>query len=132
MQTRLNSAILELAPRFDARSNAPATFGDLMRHGSSILPVWDGASNATIYKDPRVNHAFRAWHDACHVAGQYDFTLEGERAACEMQQRQLVERYPSAPQWALDLLHTEVIGQAEYFAAHGAFPLDQEAFHAAR
>lgn len=61
----LNIAILAMAPPFEARATAPATFREVMDCATSgRVVVWDGASDATIYGDARVNHAFRAWHDA--------------------------------------------------------------------
>ena len=120
-----NNAVLSMAPGFEARSLAPSTFADLMRAPGI---VWDGASDQTIFADARVNHAFRAWHDDHHVKGQYDFSLTGEIATMRAQQRAMREAFPNVPQWALDILDAEVRGQAEYFAAHGAFPVDQISF----
>lgn len=105
----LNQAILLLAPVFNVSDRAPSTFADIMRQGDP-LTVWSGASDGTIYADPAVNWAFRAWHDATHIAGRYDFTLAGETATCEAQ------------------IRAEIVGQAQYAAAHGHFPVDQAAF----
>ncbi len=123
----LNQAILLLAPAHVAQPIAPATFADIML-APAILPVWDGASLETIYQDAKVNHAFRAWHDSCHIAGNYAFTLEGERATCEHQIAQLLATFPSAPAWAINTIRAEVIGQTEFFSSTGAFPGNQAAF----
>lgn len=111
-----------------AAAAAPDTFDGLLtsaaRAGGHIT-VWTGASEGTIYGDPSVNWAMRAWHDAHHVGLVSDFSLAGERrvaaaqaAACE------------TPEDAA-LLLADVLGQAEYYAAHSAFPTDQVAFVAA-
>jgi len=121
-----NAAIISLAPSHTARPIAPSTYRQLVECGKFI--VWDGASDATIYGDARVNHAFRAWHDSCHILGHHDFTLAGERAAADLQCAQLLAAYPRAPGRWLKLIHAEVTGQAEYFARHGIFPLDQLEF----
>ena len=93
----LNQAILALAGGHVAQAVAPATFRDLMRVGhAAVLPVWEGASDRTLYGDPRINHAARAWHDRAHLAGGFDFTPAGERAACALQLRQLEAFAPSA------------------------------------
>ena len=124
-----NRVILELAPAHDARAIAPATLADLLALDTgAALPVWDGASDRTPYGDARVNHAFRAWHDATHKAGGYGFTLEGERATCAAQARAVMLAYPRAPRLWLALLDAEINGQAAHFAAHGFFPADQTAF----
>lgn len=126
LSRELNQAIMALAPTYEAKSFAPGTFRELMACERRV--VWDGASDATIYADPRVNHAFRAWHDAEHVRGQFEFSLTGERATCDAQIRGLLARFPRAPFFALQVIRAEITGQAEYFAAHGAFPADQAAF----
>ena len=127
MLRHLNQAILSLAPAFDARDHAPASFSELRQ--CERMVVWAGASERTIYRDPRVNWAFRAWHDAAHLAIDAPFTLAGERAACEYQIAELLRAFPCAPASAVHLIRREVIGQAEHFAATGQFPADQIAFH---
>lgn len=128
----LNSAILTLASEHQAQSHAPSTLDALLRLPEhQPIPVWEGASHGTIYGCPKINHAFRAWHDACHILGRFPFTLEGERLACEMQIAQLRAAYPSAPLSVARFLRAEVIGQAEYFARWEHFPKDQAAFFAA-
>lgn len=129
LDRELNRAIIALAPPFEARSTAPDTLAELI-----VLPrmiVWDGASSDTIYGDARVNHAFRAWHDQCHIDGRFPLTLEGEVAACEFQIRDMLRRFPSAPARLARAIRAEVIGQAEYFAAHGMFPANQLSFFTA-
>lgn len=121
----LNAAILSLAPAHVARGVAPGTFADLMACDASALPVWEGASDATIFKDARVNHAFRAWHDATHRTGAHAFTLAGEIATAQDQKRAIALRYPSAPAWVYRLIDAEITDQALYFARTGAFPADQ-------
>lgn len=125
-----NRVILELAPRYDARPLAPASLADLMRLDleRAPLPVWEGASDATIYGDARVNHAFRAWHDAAHIAGAHAFTLEGEADTCAAQKRDVLAAYPRAPMSWLALLDAEIIGQAAHYARTGEFVTDQNAF----
>lgn len=56
--------------------------------GGRII-VWTGASDRTIFGDPAVNHAFRAWHDWCHLVLEADFSQDGEHKVCLMQQRQV-------------------------------------------
>lgn len=123
-----NWLVLAMAPPFEARPVAPATLADLLRLTGPLV-VWDGASAATIYGDARVNHAFRAWHDAAHIDGQYPFTLEGEVAACEHQIACARRRFPRLPDSLAALIRIEVVGQAEHFAAFGTFPADQSTFH---
>lgn len=130
--------ILSMAPRFVAEAGSWEGFSVteatpigqfaafIARRG--IMTVWDGASDRTIWRDARVNHAFRAWHDDCHIRAGVGFTLVGERAACELQIRELMAAHPQAHAMAA-IIRAEVIGQAEYFAATGSFPEDQIAFH---
>jgi hypothetical protein len=127
----LNRLILSMAPRgFIASPRAPQTDTELFAYATTGAPtrVWDGASEGTIYNDPRVNHAFRAWHDHCHVLGRFPFTLAGETATCELQIAQARDAWPNMPEVIARAIRCEVIGQADYFAAHGYFPEDQAAF----
>lgn len=126
LSREFNQAILAIAPVHTAAAFAPGTFTELMQCERRI--VWEGASDITIYADPRVNHAMRAWHDDCHKAGAFDFTLLGERATCEAQISILRNRFPGVPSFIIDAIRADVIGQAEFFALHGAFPVDQVAF----
>jgi hypothetical protein len=129
----LQTAILALAPRHRATPRVPVLGAgnapeEITFDSDGAMLVWDGASEATIYRDPKVNHAFRAWHDAQHIRARAGFTLAGERIACERQCRELQTRFPGVPERVLRLIRAEVIGQAEYFAQHGSFPIDQAKF----
>ena len=133
----LNAAILHIADRlfpkgFDVSPNAPETYEALLAHIAETgrMCVGNGASENTIYADAEVNYAFRAWHDWCHWFGHYDFSLGGERQACELQKQHLRSLYcggRNLKRWEA-ILDAEVIGQAEYQACHGEFPIDQLSF----
>jgi len=114
--------IKRLKINFTASDRAPDTFELLRRHCSerSII-VWNGASEHTIYGDPKVNHAFRAWHDSLHLILNAPFTLTGEIFVAREQAR-------LAPDPIAKLIIAEVQGQAEYFAEHRVFPADQVKF----
>lgn len=101
---------------------------DFQRDGR--LTVNTGFSDHTIFGSASVNWAFRAWHDSCHLQGDYNFSPEGERKACLMQQRQIIAAFPFHPrlQYFIDLLDIEGNSQLAYFQAHGDFPQDQLTF----
>ena len=125
----LAQAIMTLAPPYEARADAPSTYAELTScSGRARLPVWEGASDRTIYQSAAVNHAFRAWHDATHVAIGADFTLEGERRTCEAQIAALYIAFPSAPAIYATFLRVEIVEQALYLAKAGTFPCDQATF----
>jgi hypothetical protein len=135
---RLNVAVMQIASQlfptgFDVSDNAPDTFDKLKAHVAKTgrMLVWNGASDKTIFADEEVNFAFRAWHDWCHLAGEFPFTPEGEKdAACMQLQhiRALFGRTKEAD-YMCRLVWTEVVGQVEYHLHHnGAFPSDQAAF----
>ena len=127
--SHLNQAIVALAPPFGARDDAPGNWKELTVTRNFITrPVWAGGSSLTIFQDARVNHAFRAWHDATHLKLDADFTRAGEARTCEAQIIALYTRYPSAPAWIADLLRVEILGQFDYAAEHGSFPDDQLTF----
>jgi len=107
---------------------APSTFAALCAAWSPDAPltVYDGASGATIYAAPEINHAFRAWHDACHVALGADFTVRGEMRTAALQLRQAAALGADAR--TLALLRADTVGQVQYFRAFGRFVDDQRAF----
>jgi hypothetical protein len=94
------------------------------------LVVYAGGSQQTIYADPVVNHAFRAWHDWCHYTGRHDLSFEGEVGVCKLQRRHLLELYGNSPQierWSA-IVNAEIIGQATFFDYHKRVPVDQRGF----
>lgn len=134
---QFNAAVLTICSRvlpggYDVSDVAPETYDELIAHldaGKRML-VYSGGSQRTIYGDPEVNYAFRAWHDWCHWRGRHDFSHEGEGRACAMQGNHLVTVYGESSQtrrWRR-ILHAEIIGQREFFDAHDVFPDDQRAF----
>lgn len=89
------------------------------------LIVWTGGSDDTIFADPEVNWAFRAWHDYVHIVNDLPFTVEGESLVAFLQAAELPK------DWYLErqLILSEVVGQVLYNHFHnGEFPSDQRAF----
>jgi len=79
---------------------------------------------------PEVNYTFRAWHDWCHWQGDFDFSLYGECATCNMQIEHVRSFFGVNDQtdgWAR-LLIAEVIGQRQYFERYRSYIADQRAF----
>lgn len=138
LSTRFNVAVLQIASNlfpagFDVSENAPNAFEALVSHvqDTGRMLVWNGASDTTIFADNEVNFAFRAWHDYCHVAGGFEFTPEGEKAACLMQIEHIRAIYGDTPtaDHFVSLVWAEVVGQVSYTLSHdGAFPVNQMAF----
>jgi len=87
-------------------------------------------SEHTIFGSPEVNWMFRAWHDSCHLAGDFPFTAWGEWMASYRQKQQLRQAYRGHPELELwcALVDVEVNGQVRYFMQTGGFPEDQLAF----
>lgn len=135
----LNVAILSIAGRlfptgFDTSlTDAPDTLEKLTNHVKTTgrMLVYAGHSDATIFDCEHVNHAFRAWHDWCHVKGQFEFNAKGEEQAFEMQCNHLRTVYgadhPDIDEW-IAILDAEINGQLQHAAVHGDFPQDQMAF----
>ena len=129
----LNAAIAEIAsrlPRYEVAAEAPETYEAIRAHWATTgeLKVREGGSAATIYADAGINHAFRAWHDYCHIRGGFDFTIEGKTRTCELQIADLRRIVPWARPALANVLRAEVIGQANYLKFHGRFPAKQANF----
>lgn len=92
--------------------------------------VWSGASDKSIFGDPRVNHAFRAWHDYVHITRQLPFTQAGEHDVMLAQQRHVkaLRLRPQAEQACLALLECEIDDQIQALIDTGAFIDDQVQF----
>jgi hypothetical protein len=137
VDTAFNVAVLHITSRlfptgFDVSEHAPATFAELkaLLDAKQRLVVYSGGSSNTIYADPEVNYAFRAWHDWSHWTGNHDLTFRGEVAVCATQRRHLIELYGDTPQtrrWS-ELIRAEIIGQGTYYLYHKRFPEDQRSF----
>lgn len=129
-----NVAVLHVASvlfpaGFDVADQAPQTYEELtgMLDAGGRMVVWSGASENTIYADPEVNYAFRAWHDWCHWRGRHRFDPEGEVAVCNMQADHLSKLYGCNERWR-NILHAETIGQQLYLYRFGYYPKDQRTF----
>jgi hypothetical protein len=124
ISNELNRRIIQHANKltYNVSDVAPDTFETLKSNVVSILTVWSGASDKTIYGDAAVNHAFRAWHDSLHLKLNAPFTLEGEILVAKFQANALKNDALGA------IIMAEVQGQAEYFAKHGTFPENQVEF----
>ncbi len=117
----VNSTILRDASRLDyiVKADAPSRVQDLK--STSQLVIWGGASDHTVFRDPTVNWAFRALHDALHISSGLGFTIPEEIELGRIQ----ASLYDGL---LADLVYLEVAGQAEHFAKHGEFVVDQVAF----
>lgn len=121
---------------YDVADDAPNTFEALKEHVAQTgrMSVWSGASGKTIFGDAKANYDFRAWHDACHLAGNHPFTPEGELGAFNDMVEDVHEAADHTPEAAktISLLHEEIIGQLTYGQNHGGeFPVNQRGFAAA-
>ncbi len=88
----------------------------------------------TIYSDPSINVALRAWHDFIHVTKGYKFTREGEAAVCKEQQKQAVHYLSKIGVsikecvFVSKCLRIELTEQLEYYCKMGEWVKDQKQF----
>lgn len=115
--------------------HAPESLGmiNLYHRFTGRIAVSDAHSDRTIYGDPEVNYAFRAWHDWTHWQIQAELTPEGERDVCKAQQADLCAVFGKGSlhgkvRGMCLILHAEIVGQVEYEQRHGYFPDDQVRF----
>lgn len=101
-------------------------------HYTGLIRVWSGASDKTIFGDPKVNHAFRAWHDHTHIVNKLSFKPEHEVAVCEIQKKQLRAYLRNGrglyAEELVDLIDIEICGQLAYYQLTGNFVKDQRDF----
>jgi hypothetical protein len=117
---------------FDQGLEAPNSFRALKYEfqARGRITVYDGGCSNTIFDDPDINVMFRAWHDWCHLKGNYDFRLVGEMQAAYMQMEHVVTLYGDGEtgQQLCALIDAEVIGQAQYYQLHTKYVQNQRAF----
>ena len=119
-------------------SDAPNNWEDLQAFADNplgFLPVWNGASETSIYGSTAANYAFRYWHDMGHLEHGLSFSPEDER---ELQlshhlvavAKRLTETDGSNEtiRLALELYRADTIGQIEYSVANRRFPDNQIEF----
>lgn len=131
-----NVAVLHICnailPRgFEVSANAPQNYAELRAHFQSTgkICVWSGASDNTIFADKEVNYAFRAWHDAKHITGNFDFSFTGEFDAYMAQCADISAIYDGSNSIKFRAItFAEIIGQRLYSDKFGGFPLDQYGF----
>lgn len=110
-----------------------ANFAELKRdfEHTGYLTINVLYSDSTIFGSPAGNWQFRAWHDACHIIANADFSPQGERNAAKLMREQVWKlNGPSLidkARWCA-IIDAEVIGQGSYYATYGTFPENQRTF----
>ena len=114
-------------PPWDVSDRAPSTLADVFGHFRACgrILVYAGASERTVFGDPSVNHAFRAWHDWCHIRTGLGFDVPSEVALARWQQSECSDALAR-------VVWVEVAEQAIHFERTGQFVVDQVAFAAER
>lgn len=92
-------------------------------------PVWDGASQDTVYGSPEANYAFRFLHDMTHVALGADTDMRGEMRVHLRLAGHLGIPQPEVSS-TLDrrIYWVDTAGQSIYHQLTGRFPEDQVHF----
>jgi len=132
LSAALDAFILSVAPPHipspDAPNESEALFDWAASHvvGVDPIPVWDGASDDSIYGSPEVNYAYRAWHDATHIKLGLDFSMESEEQVSLAHVREAWDAGLSAEDCRLLWIDSQ--GQNEYFKVHGDFVPNQREF----
>lgn len=131
-----NAAVLHLANVYNPRgyavsADAPSTLSELREcwRRDGRITVWSGASDQTIFGDPEVNYAFRAWHDATHLALGAEFDDNGEEAVCWRQIDNVRKLYGKRTATVFKgIISAEIQGQLHYEKRVGRFPRNQREF----
>jgi hypothetical protein len=114
--------------------NAPSVFADLQtawetsKNTGMPLPVWNGASDKTIYTSAGANFAFRFWHDVLHCVHGLDFTTDAEVKIGHMHIKAVANEFGSNSLECL-LMQSDTVEQSKFAQANnGEFPEDQLSF----
>lgn len=93
-------------------------------HKTREIHIWTGESSINIFGDIDTNLKFRAWHDYIHLTEGLGYDVISESIVGEIQKSQLPVSYA----FEKELLHIEIIGQAQYHFMHGDFVDNQRDF----
>ena len=96
---------------FDVSHDAPNSYLDLAVHVARTgrMLVTDGVTDDDAFDTAETWHAFRAWHDWCHLKGGYGFDLPGECTTVRLQSAMLFSVYGlRANRWR-PILHRQII-----------------------
>jgi hypothetical protein len=122
MASRINYAVVSHEPY----ANFEEMRADYARTG--LLLVTSRFDGGSIYGDPAVNHAARAWHDMAHILTGSQFDAEGEARAATYQcfevRRERRNGYITEEQesWFCRILDVEVNGNVRHLLETGNFP----------
>lgn len=124
----------EVGFSYDAVDFAPSTAAEVQAvyHVSMTdrcaFPVWNGASENTVFTCKEGNWAFRFWHDVVsHGAHGLGFDTKDELKA-GMQWVERVAREFGATSIEAMIAYADTCGQSLYCEQHGEFPEDQIGF----
>ena len=154
MSPELDAFILSVAPPHEARADAPQSFAELQNWMSypskyfddgrflpkfkgncfrevgtdlvARIPVWNGASDDSIYGSAEVNYAYRAWHDSTHLRLGLGFDLDSERQVALQHVRDAWDAGLSVE--SIELLWIDSQGQNEYYRQNSEFVGNQREF----
>jgi hypothetical protein len=115
------------------RADAPSTYAELLQAtarwqyelGAAYLPVWNGASEQTIYPDAVTNMLFRFWHDYGHISHHLGFVQADETALQTDHHLPLVAAAFGADSLEYRMYYADTVGAIEYNNDNGVFPTDQ-------
>jgi hypothetical protein len=112
-------------------SNAPNDYDSLIAKWKECIskgkpmPVWDGASDSTVYTSAGANYAFRFWHDFLHYYKKLDFTTDAEVDIGIMQTKE-VQKYFGMDSLEAKIMLADTVGQSLYaLENNGEFPDNQ-------
>ena len=93
-------------------------------HEEGVIHIWTGASDSTIFGSNEMNYKFRAWHDYFHITRGFGYDFAGESIVCQIQK----EMIPDDWTYEKELIHCEIIGQAQFFVYNRYFIDNQRLF----
>lgn len=94
--------------------------------GRDPLPVYNGASQNTIYSDAYSNYVFRAWHDCLHITHVKNFSRDGELFIAEKHAEEL--HLIGAPASVIRVMWCDTAGQFLYHEKHNEHVSNQRRF----
>lgn len=122
---------------FYTKETTTNNYEEFVKIGQPYEISLEGCSD-TIYGNQYINVLARVWHDDIHYWHGLDFSFEGEKKVCGVQEIEILnwsienQKDRQITLDAMQLIYEDIVGQYEYYMKHNEFVLNQYKYVYAR
>lgn len=122
---------------FYTKETTTNNYEEFVKIGQPYEISLEGCSD-TIYGNQYINVLARVWHDDIHYWHGLDFSFEGEKKVCGVQEIEILnwsienQKDRQITLDAMQLIYEDIVGQYEYYIKHNTFVPNQYKYVYAR